>query len=413
MSAASKSPSPASTSPSPATATLQNAKLIVLAGSGGVGKTTSSAALALQAALSGRRVLVLTIDPAQRLLQALGLQGDDPARKPAANVPHEVLPKLQHLVPGAHPDGSLHAMMLDAGQGAIAMVERLLPDPVLRDRVLTNRIYKAFLPTLQASPDYMALELLFELSQDPRFDLVVLDTPPMHNALDFLKAGHTLASFINDRVLKWFAKVPQPGAKKSTFGSLFGTGSSMAMSVLGRLFGADALPDIAEFFSSFNEVLPKLKDRALATDAMLRAPTTRFLVVTAPGETSLREARHLFLQLQQHGIQPAGFIVNRMLQVPVELSETPDHDALTARLIQGGLDPHKAAVMAVRLSLAAERLLHLGRSDLEHLRELQRMVGPRGFCAPVPQREGDVHSLGQLRGLGQTILDGAAAGVVY
>lgn len=404
--------SAASRSSAQVAATLQQAKLIVLAGSGGVGKTTTSAALALQAALSGRRVLVLTIDPAQRLLQALGLQGDDPTRKPAANVPHEVLPRLQHLVPGAQPGGSLHAMMLDAGQGAIAMVERLLPDPALRDRVLNNRIYKAFLPTLQASPDYMALELLFELSQDPRFELVVLDTPPMHNALDFLKAGNTLASFINERVLKWFAKVPQPGAKKSALGSLFGSGGSMAMSVLGRLFGADALPDIAEFFSSFNEVLPKLRDRALATDAMLRAASTRFVVVTAPGETSLREARHLFSQLQQHGIQPAGFVVNRMLQVPVELADAADHSAVTARLVAGGLEPQRAAALAARLNLAAERLLHLGRSDLEHLRELQRMVGPQGFCAPVPQREGDVHSLGQLRLLGQTVLDGAAAGVV-
>lgn len=409
--------SPSTNSPTLAQETLRHAKLIVLAGSGGVGKTTSSAALALQAALLGRRVLVLTIDPAQRLLQALGLQGDDPAAKPAPNVPHEVLPRLSHLVPGGVPGGSLHAMMLDAGLGAIAMVQRLLPDPELRDRVLNNRIYKAFLPTLQASPDYMALELLFELSQDPRFDLVVLDTPPMHNALDFLKAGHTLASFINERVLKWFAKVPLPGKKASGLsslfgsGSVFGTGSSMAMSVLGRMFGADALPDIAEFFSSFQEVLPKLKDRALATDAMLRAPSTRFLVVTAPGETSLREARHLFLQLQQHGIQPGGFIVNRMLQVPTELSDHPGQASLMERLLQGGMEAKRAAALAASLHEAAERLLHLGRSDLEHLRQLQRMVGPTGFCAPVPQSEGDVHSLGQLRKLGQIVLEGATPGL--
>ncbi len=401
----------AAAQPTLALETLRRAKLIVLAGSGGVGKTTSSAALALQAALLGRRVLVLTIDPAQRLLQALGLQGEDPANKPVANVPHEVLPRLQHLVPGGQPGGSLHAMMLDAGLGAIAMVERLLPDAQLRDRVLNNRIYKAFLPTLQASPDYMALELLFELSLDPRFDLVVLDTPPMHNALDFLKAGHTLASFINERVLKWFAKVPLPGKKASGLSSLFGSGSSMAMSVLGRMFGADALPDIAEFFSSFQEVLPKLKDRALATDAMLREPSTQFLVVTAPGETSLREARHLFLQLQQHGIQPGGFIVNRMLQVPVELGDRPGQASLTERLLQSGMDAKRAAALAESLHQAAERLLHLGRSDLEHLRQLQRMVGPKGFCAPVPQREGDVHSLVQLRKLGQIVVDGAAPGL--
>ena len=207
--------------------------------------------------------------------------------------------------------------------------------------------------------------------------------------------------------------LPRSGGIGALFGAggMFGTGSSMAMSVLGRMFGADALPDIAEFFSSFQEVLPKLKDRALATDVMLRAPSTQFLVVTAPGETSLREARHLFTQLQQHGIRPAGFIVNRMLHVPTELSEHPGKDALTERLVQGGMEAKRAAALAESLHEAAERLVHLGRSDLDHLRQLQRMVGPAGFCAPVPQREGDVHSLGQLRSLGQIVLDGSAPGL--
>jgi anion-transporting ArsA/GET3 family ATPase len=313
--------------------------------------------------------------------------------------------------------GTLQAMMLDASTAAIAMVERLLPDPRLRDEVLGNRIYRAFLPTLQASPDYIALELICELASDPRFDLLVLDTPPMHNALDFLKAGHTLSSFINERVLKWFAKVPMPGATRKSGGllGLIGAGGSMAMSVLGRLFGSESLPDIAQFFSHFQEVLPRLKERALATDAMLRSPSTRFVVVTAPGQTSLREARHLHQQLRQHGIDTSGFIVNRVLDIPAAL-HSADHPQLAALLQRTGLPPARVDNIAAALSHAADRLRHLGQADAAQLGELQQLAGPRGFCAAVSQREGDIHQLHELQRLGATMLTAAAsrdgAGVV-
>ncbi|MBI5610320.1 MAG: ArsA family ATPase [Deltaproteobacteria bacterium] len=393
---------------------LNTAKLLVLSGSGGVGKTTSSAALAVLAAQRGRRVLVLTIDPARRLLQALGLQGDSPDGKPAANVAHPVLPKLADQLPGGvAPGGCLDAMMLDASSGAIAMVERLLPTPELRDQVLNNRIYRAFLPTLQASPDYMALELIFELAQSGRYDLLVLDTPPMHNALDFLRAGNTLASFINERVLKWFSKVPLPGAKpKGGLLGWFGAGSSMAMGVLGKLFGSDALPDIAQFFVAFQDVLPRLKERALATDAMLRQPSTQFLVVTAPGETSLREARHLYDQLRSHGIAVAGFVVNRVLQVPEALHGGGNPAELRQRLGHLGLVGEQLERVVEQLTEAARRLEHLRTSDSGQFDALRKLAGKHGFCSAVPQREGDIHHLAQLRELAQAILDGVASGVV-
>lgn len=393
---------------------LAHGKLIVLSGSGGVGKTTTSAALALHAASQGRKVLVLTIDPARRLLQALGLQGLDPAHKPAANVPHPVLPKLaDRLGVPMTAGGTLDAMMLDASTGAIAMVERLLPNPEMRDQVLNNRIYRAFLPTLQASPDYMALELIYEMSHDPRYDLLVLDTPPMHNALDFLKAGHTLSSFINERVLKWFSKVPLPGAKKpGGILAFFGASGSMAMGVLGRLFGSDSLPDIAQFFSSFQEVLPRLKERAMATDAMLRKASTHFVVVTAPGETSLREARHLHDQLTSHGIGVSGFIVNRVLQVPASLHGGGDKVRLRARLEELGLQGERLDYVAEQLGSAATRLEHLRTSDHGQFDALRKLVGAKGFCSAVPQREGDIHNLVQLRELAQAVLDGVQTGVV-
>lgn len=389
---------------------LPHAKLLVFAGSGGVGKTTSSAAVAVALAQRGHKVLVLTIDPARRLLQALGLQGADDAAPQAPNTAHEVLPKLADQLPGGLPKGgSLHAMMLDPTTGAIAMVERLLPDAAMREQVLNNRIYRAFLPTLQASPDYMALELISDLAQKGHYDVLVLDTPPMHNVLDFLRAGHTLASFINDRVLKWFAKVPLPGKKATGISALIGTGGSMAMGVLGRLFGAETLPDVAQFFVAFQDVLPRLRDRALQTDALLRHDATHFVVVTAPGETSLREARHLHHTLVSHDIGVTGFVVNRVLQLPASLQHHREPAQIEAALRQAGLGEEQAHAQSGHLYEAAERLRHLGAADQHHLRELQRLAGAGGLCAAVPQREDDIHNVAQLAELGQHILDAAAA----
>lgn len=391
--------------------TLRDSRLVIFAGSGGVGKTTSSAALALHAALSGRRVLVLTIDPARRLLQALGLHGEHLP----SNTPLEVLPLRRVDLPADALDaagqvrggGTLHAMMLDAETGAVDMVERLLPTPELRDRVMNNRIYRAFLPALSASPDYMALELISHLMRDARFDLLVLDTPPMHNALDFLHAGGTLAAFINERVLKWFAKVPVPG-QKSRF-SLLSAGTSMAMTVLGRLLGNETLPDIAEFFASFQDVLPRLRERANETDLLLRSPRTRFVVVTTPGETSLREARHLYGELREQKMHVAGFIVNRVIRVPRMLADPRELGAAALHLREPlcavGMSAADVSDLTERLVQAAARLRHLGEADEAHVLALQRLAGPDAFCTVATQREDDIHTLAELRDLGARLLD--------
>ena len=382
---------------------LRRARLIVACGSGGVGKTTTSAALALQAAMAGRRVLVLTIDPAQRLMQALGLKtvlGDGPPQLP--NTPLEVLPRLASQLPHPLPPGaSLHAMMLDASVAAEQMVERLLGNADNRQRVVQNRVYRAFLPTLAASPEYFALELIYTLREKGQFDLMVLDTPPMHNAIDLLHASNTLSSFINDRVLKWFSKIPQPGEKRGF--SLLGAGNSMAMAVLGRLFGQDALPDIAQFFAAFQDVLPKLRDRTQATDRMLRAPDTRFLVVTAPGETSLREARHLHAELMEQAMPFAGFVVNRVLvaaQPPPNASGLP---ALIAAMEQAGLSPERASDAAQEVLEMAQDLQRLADADAQHVHALQSLAGAERVCAVVVQRDGDIHTIAELASLGAEI----------
>lgn len=384
--------------------TLESAALVVACGSGGVGKTTTSAALALEAALSGKRVLVLTIDPAQRLLQALGLAEEGEKFRLQPNTPLEVLPRLAHLLPRPLPPGaSLHAMMLDAPIAAEQMVDRLLGDVPNRDIVLQNRVYRAFLPTLAASPEYFALELIYTLRERGGYDLMVLDTPPMHNAIDLLHASGTLSSFINDRVLKWFSKVPLPGQKRGL--SILGAGNSMAMAVLGRLFGQDALPDIGQFFAAFQDVLPRLRDRTQATDRMLRAPETRFVIVTAPGETYLREARHLHAELMESSMPFAGFIVNRVLRLATQPPGSQDVPALAEELTQGGMAPERAQAVANDLLECAADLARLAEADARHVEALRQLAGNDRACAVLVQRDNDIHTLGELAQIGSEVLN--------
>ncbi len=393
---------------------VDRARLLVTVGSGGVGKTTTAAALALLAARRGRKTLVLTIDPARRLLQALGLDGADCP----PNTPLPVLPRLhQQLLPAdgsaayglvAPEHTSLDAMMLDPTLGAEQMVERLLPNPALREEVLGNRIYRALLPALGASPDLVALELLAELHRRDQYELIVLDTPPTHNTAEFLQAGQTFAHFINEQVLKWFAKVP--ARDESRRPGFFSRGSVAAMGVLGRLFGSEVLPDIAQFFRSFRDVMPAMRARSEATDALLRSPATRFVAVTAPGETSLREARHMLALLQREGLPFAGFVVNRVLVLPQALGDEARVQAiaasLVARLERTGMEPLVASHLAARLCDGASKLRDLHLADAAHVRSLRTMLSLPSFLSIVPQLEHDIHTLPELCDLGARMVQG-------
>ena len=397
---------PAASPTPPLLQLLERTELLVCIGSGGVGKTTTSAALALSAALSGRKTLVLTIDPARRLLQALGLHDNELP----PNTPLEVLPKMSEGLGEGAAEARLDAMMLDPALGASQMVDRLLPDPSLRAEVLGNRVYQALLPALGASPDLVALELLAELHKRGEYDLIVLDTPPAHNTMDFLQAGQTFANFINERVLKWFARVPKRSEAPKR--SIFRRGTSVAMNVLGRLFGAEILPDIAEFFTSFRDVMPLMRERSRQTDALMRSDSTRFVAVTAPGATSSREAGHLLDLLKREGLPFAGFVVNRVLDAaPVE----PEAMELALKQARSQLsqdDAVDAEEVVTQLRAAHERLAHLAAADAAQVQSLRRLAGPKRLCVVVPQLEHDIHVLPELKALGER-LTSASASVPY
>ncbi len=237
---------------------LEGKEICICAGSGGVGKTTTSAAIATGMAARGLKVCVLTIDPAKRLADSLGLEE-------LGNEARRVDPALFEKQ-GVEMKGELWAMMLDAKATFDELIARQAPDEESRDRVLENRIYQQISSALAGSQEYMAMEKLFELHTEGEFDLLVLDTPPTRNALDFLDAPKRLTQFIEGRSMKMFMKPTGLAAKVA------GRGTSVVLGVLKRILGFDLLSDLAEFFNAFSGMVEGFQARAKRVDKLLADP---------------------------------------------------------------------------------------------------------------------------------------------
>src|SRR6201991_2283187 len=235
---------------------LEGRRMVICAGSGGVGKTTTAAAVALGLAERGQRVAVVTIDPARRLANALGL--DD-----LGNEPHRV---------ELDAPGELWAMMLDAKRTFDELIEHLAPDERTRDEVFANRIYQQLSSAVAGSQEFTAIAKLYELDQSGRFDVLVLDTPPSRNALDFLDAPGRLTRFFQGRALRLFLKP----------GRFLGLGTGVVFSVLQRVTGVDLLRDLSVFFRSLGGMVDGFTQRAKRVGALLEDPATTFLIVTSP-----------------------------------------------------------------------------------------------------------------------------------
>jgi anion-transporting ArsA/GET3 family ATPase len=297
--------------PTPAQAELLSAiedrRLVVCVGSGGVGKTTTAAAIAIQAAIQGRKAIVVTIDPARRLANSLGLEalGND----------ERAIPLEKFTACGVEPKGTLHAMMLDTRKTFDEVIWRVSPDEETRSRVLRNRVYRHISDTLSASHDYMATEKLYDLHTSGRYDLVVLDTPPMKNAIDFLEASGRLSRFLDEKIVGWFLRPHQEGRKRG-LQLLSGTGS-LVYRLLGSVFGNQFLDEIADFFLAFRELLAGFRERADEVSRLLRnKQLTRFVVVCTPQSTSMEEARYFHAQLMQRSMPGGLFIVNQVGRYP-------------------------------------------------------------------------------------------------
>lgn len=270
---------------------LLDKKLILVGGPGGVGKTTLSAALAVQCALKGHRTVVLTVDPARRLAQALGLSefSSDLTQVP--------------LPAGA---GTLQASMLHAERDFDRLIRRVSPTPEHAERILTNPMYRVMVESLGGTHEYAAMEKLLEFATEGNFDRIVIDTPPTQNAMDLLSAPTRLSSFMDNKVFQWFL------GESPTYLRLFQAGTQLAMKLLQNVLGADFLKNFATFIGAFQGLQGEFQRRNVEVLKLLKGEETGFYLVSFPSESRYREAVAFQSVLQEQGIPVRALLLNRV-----------------------------------------------------------------------------------------------------
>jgi anion-transporting ArsA/GET3 family ATPase len=357
--------------------------IIVCCGSGGVGKTTTSAALALRAAERGRQVVVLTIDPARRLAQSMGIEELDNTPRPVAGL---------ELASG----GSLDAMMLDMKRTFDEVVEGQA-SPEKARQILENPFYIALSSSFAGTQEYMAMEKLGQIHADARrdgtYDLIVVDTPPSRSALDFLDAPERLSSFLDGRFIKLLLAPARGPARLMT------AGFSVVTNALTKILGAQVLRDMQTFVSAFDTLFGGFRARAQKTFELLQADGTAFLVVAAPEPDALREAAYFVERLSEDDMPLAGLVVNRASPPPQGDVSAEEAMAAAARLRRD--DPE--SLTAGLLRLHADRVRIVERES--RLRDRFEAAHPQVPTVTVPALAGDVHDLDGLRQVG-TLLAG-------
>jgi anion-transporting ArsA/GET3 family ATPase len=339
---------------------------VVCAGSGGVGKTTTAAALAMGMAERGLKVAVVTIDPAKRLADALGLEE-------LGNEPKLVDPE-RFSAHGVEMQGELWALMLDSKGTFDALIERLAPDRTTAEEVLSNRIYQQLSNSVAGSQEFTAIAKLYELDQDGDYDLLVLDTPPSRNALDFLDAPARLTRFFQGRAIHMFLRPAGLG------GRLLGRGTGVVFSLLERLTGVDMLHDLSVFFRALGGMIDGFTERARRVGLLLSDPGTTFLIVAAPRHDPVEEAIFFHRKLRDADMPFGGLVVNR-------LHAAPEGD--------GALPPELGAELARKVDTAAAELTALAAHEHASLAHLRDTLGDPPMIL-IPELDGDVHDVDGL-----------------
>src|SRR4051795_11508733 len=344
------------------TSLLAGKRIVICAGSGGVGKTTTAAAVAMGMAERGLRVAVVTIDPARRLATSLRLED-------LGNEPHLVELELE---------GELWAMMLDAKRTFDELIEQLAPDARTRDEVFANRIYQQLSSAVAGSQEFTAIAKLYELDQDGRFDLLVLDTPPSRNALDFLDAPQRLKGFFGGRAIRMFLR------PAGLSGKVLGRGTGMVFSLLKRVTGVDLLQDLSVFFRTLGGMIDGFPERADRVEALLGDPATTFLIVTSPRHDPAEEAIHFHRKLAEASMPFGGLVVNRVHR---------------AGDVDGGLPPALAKELgrdlADRVDTSARELAALAARDADGVERLVAELGDPPAIV-IPELDDDVHDVDGL-----------------
>jgi len=361
-------------------------RVVVCCGAGGVGKTTTAAAMALRAAEYGRTVVVLTIDPAKRLAQALGIEslGNTPQRVPLA-------PEVT---------GELHAMMLDMRRTFDEMVLQYSTDAERAEAILENQFYQTVATSLAGTQEYMAMEKLGQLLAEDKWDLIVVDTPPSRNALDFLDAPKRLGSFMDSRLWRLLL-APGRGIGKLVTGVV-----GLAMKALSTVLGSQMLSDAAGFVQALDATFDGFRQKADKTYELLKRRGTQFVVVSAAEPDALREASFFVDRLSKENMPLAGLILNRTHPMLCELNAETANDAAEKLEASDG-DTGADALTAALLRIHADRAMTAKRE----VRLLSRFTGanPAVAIVGVPSLPFDVSDLEALRAIADQITGEAAA----
>ncbi|MBI2068398.1 MAG: ArsA family ATPase [Deltaproteobacteria bacterium] len=352
---------------------LESKKILVCCGSGGVGKTTTAAAIALEAARRGKKAIVLTIDPAKRLATALGLEQ-------ISDEPFEV------ELPPSFP-GTLSAMMLHTKRTFDHLIEKYAPSHEVAQRILENRLYTHMSNMIAGSQEYMAMERLYELYEEGRYDLLVLDTPPTRHALDFLEAPRKMIDLTGNSLIKWMLK---PGLFATRLGlrALRGGGKKI-LSVFDRLAGVSFLQELAEMISLLGDLIGGFHERAEAVYAVLKDPVTSFFLITTPSTVAIQDSLYFFEKIEEGGLPFSGFIINRLL---------PEEEPVSAKRSKN-LHPK----LKEKIHQLWEQYEKLYERDQKAVQLLKKMGPSSALYTKIPLFEEDVHSLEGLQKIGHTL----------
>lgn len=381
----------------------EGTRIIVCCGSGGVGKTTTAAALGLRAAERGRSVVVLTVDPARRLAQSMGLTELD-------NTPRRVKGVGRPLAAdggsrtgsgasssgkgGAGSGGELHAMMLDMKRTFDEIIEAHA-DPERAKQILTNPFYQSLSSSFSGTQEYMAMEKLGQLRGSGDWDLIIVDTPPSRSALDFLDAPERLGRFLDGRLIRILTAPARVGGRNAF--KLLNAGFGLVAGALTKVLGAQVLKDIQTFISALDAVFGGFRQRAEQTYKLLQAPGTAFVVVAAPERDAMREASYFIERLARERMPLAGLVVNRVHRSPAPALSAARSTAAAEDLESRG--EHELTAIVLRLHAGRMQLAARERREQDHFTSAHPTVP----IVQVPAMPEDVHDLAGLRQIGKLL----------
>ncbi|HEV7524196.1 MAG TPA: ArsA-related P-loop ATPase [Acidimicrobiia bacterium] len=375
---------------------VDDRRVVICCGSGGVGKTTTAAVLALEGARRGRSACVVTIDPARRLADALGIQH-------LTNDPTEIDRKLwadDTVAPG----GRLFAMMLDTKSTFDVLVSRNASSPQQAQRILDNTFYRNVSGALGGTQEYMAMEKLHELYDEGNFDLIVVDTPPTRHALDFLDAPRRLTRLLDNRVFRLLMMPTRAYLKVAS------VAVQTFLRTVARVVGSEVIEDVVAFFRAFEGMEEGFRERAKVVGDLLEDPATAFVLVSSPRRDAMQEATFFAERLAEAGQTVEALVVNRVHpsfgdEAPAGLRAA----AAALRIKQSEAQPSEAGARLAALYDNLSDFREIAILEREHIEALRDRIGPDTTLAYVPYLPHDVHDFATLHEVGELLFDTVSA----